>query len=519
MPTWLDETTNLLTKRSNDTPNAHSEEKAVHPATLRRGCSQIALFGSVLMGLGAFLALRILIQSPKAPVDDFGIDLGLESSFSYAWEANSRCTYVLESMNANHQHCDKLRLYATNYNVFYRATASIFWIDYTQIPQHPSSKSTWTWVTGDQHLSNFGAWRNRNEQVVFSVNDFDEAAIYDFQVDILRLAVSICNHAVTNGLHKDLETILEAFTESYIEAVISFVHNQDAETYELTAHEAMGKLNDFMVDVEADNSHDHLMDRFTSLHNSSDSRSRRFIHTNDTRLLPLSDHKTKRIREAFSSTRYRATMLKTGWHVHEWDDDYFEVLDVAARVGSGVGSYGVDRYYVLLHGNSDKPDGAAFVLDIKYEPEPAVSKVLSADDQAWYDVMFQNEAARAVKAQRRLTSYTDPFTGWVILDGKAFVVRQRSPWKASPDIASLTNIEEFLKFIQQIGLVTATSHVRGSVAKAPGEFKQVIAKSLGKWKKRKAWTTKISTLAMGYHDQVVMDYKCFHDFVENESGC
>jgi hypothetical protein len=38
-----------------------------------------------------------------------------------------------------------------------------------------SRKSLWTWVTGDQHLSNFGAWQNRHKDVVFGVNDFDEA--------------------------------------------------------------------------------------------------------------------------------------------------------------------------------------------------------------------------------------------------------------------------------------------------------------------------------------------------------
>ena len=48
--------------------------------------------------------------------------------------------------------------------------------------------STWTWITGDQHLSNFGAWRNRAGEVVFSDNDFDEAAIYDFHIDVLRIA-------------------------------------------------------------------------------------------------------------------------------------------------------------------------------------------------------------------------------------------------------------------------------------------------------------------------------------------
>lgn len=76
-------------------------------------------------------------------------------------------------------------------NVFYRATAHIFWKDFVlngwgeglklvefsgrekpaKIHGVPlNDKSVWTWVTGDQHLSNFGAWRNRNGKVVFSVS-------------------------------------------------------------------------------------------------------------------------------------------------------------------------------------------------------------------------------------------------------------------------------------------------------------------------------------------------------------
>ena len=47
------------------------------------------------------------------------------------------------------------------------------------------------WITGDQHVSNFGAWRNRHGAIVFGINDFDEAVVYDFQIDIWRLAVSM----------------------------------------------------------------------------------------------------------------------------------------------------------------------------------------------------------------------------------------------------------------------------------------------------------------------------------------
>ena len=149
---------------------------------------------------------------------------------------------------------------SVDYNVFYRATAHIFWEDFSNewgnlhrllldqeielkgdVPLTP--KSTWTWVTGDQHLSNFGAWRNRHGDIVFGVNDFDEAAIYDFHIDVLRIAVSICNHAKTNGFDKsDTSDVLQAFAQSYVDSVMSYIGNEDALLFELTPETADGKL-------------------------------------------------------------------------------------------------------------------------------------------------------------------------------------------------------------------------------------------------------------------------------------
>jgi Uncharacterized protein conserved in bacteria (DUF2252) len=117
-------------------------------------------------------------------------------------------------------------------NIFYRATAHLFWQDFAkgawganltgsflldddtaEDDDSPATatflngaplvdKNLWTWITGDQHLSNFGAWQNRHGDIVFGVNDIDEAAIFDFQIDILRIAVSIGSHAITNGFSK-----------------------------------------------------------------------------------------------------------------------------------------------------------------------------------------------------------------------------------------------------------------------------------------------------------------------------
>jgi hypothetical protein len=87
---------------------------------------------------------------------------------------------------------DKYVAQSQDLNVFYRATAHIFWKDFVlngwgeglilvdffeerdkpaEIHRVPlTDTNIWTWITGDQHLSNFGAWRNRRGDVVFSVS-------------------------------------------------------------------------------------------------------------------------------------------------------------------------------------------------------------------------------------------------------------------------------------------------------------------------------------------------------------
>ena len=170
-------------------------------------------------------------------------------------EARMRCRSVVDAIKArnveggiadNKVLRDKYRAQSADYNVFYRATAILFWKDfgsghwgrdqnrsidlddlvslrdatYEDGITPVSPMSAWTWTTGDQHLSNFGAWRNRGGEVVFSVNDFDEAAIYDFHVDVLRVAVSICNHGRSNGFDDGmLRVALEAFTFTYVDTV------------------------------------------------------------------------------------------------------------------------------------------------------------------------------------------------------------------------------------------------------------------------------------------------------------
>src|SRR5712675_3067840 len=43
---------------------------------------------------------------------------------------------------------------------------------------------------GDMHLENFGTWRDADGRFVWGVNDFDEAAVMPYPLDLVRLAAS-----------------------------------------------------------------------------------------------------------------------------------------------------------------------------------------------------------------------------------------------------------------------------------------------------------------------------------------
>lgn len=86
---------------------------------------------------------------------------------------------------------------------------------------------------------------------MFGVNDFDEAAIYDFQIDVIRIAVSITSHAVTNGLsEEEVDRAVMVFTDSYISTILDYEDNEEALLFELTPKTAYGSLKEFLEKVE-----------------------------------------------------------------------------------------------------------------------------------------------------------------------------------------------------------------------------------------------------------------------------
>jgi len=222
---------------------------------------------------------------------------------------------------------------------------------------------------------------------------------------------------------------------------------------------------------------------------------------------------------AITPTEYGATLGKVGWNTKGWDDDVFRILDVGQRTGSGDGSFGLPRYYVLIAGppnpepTAPQPDPGpplsvtvaegdadsslnAVILDVKMQVATAMKGELGPEEQAWYGFFFRNEAARAIEAQRRFTSYTDPWLGWMTLFGHHYAVRERSPWKAEFPVDSLQSRERFADFAETLAVITATSHTRASYGRSPAQIKEVITATLGSYDAKEAWLS-VSCLGIG----------------------
>lgn len=73
-------------------------------------------------------------------------------------------------------------------------------------------------AVGDLHAANFGTWQNARGELVWGINDFDEAAPLPYTFDLIRLAVSVAvagdSQELATGLEEACESILEGYRAS-----------------------------------------------------------------------------------------------------------------------------------------------------------------------------------------------------------------------------------------------------------------------------------------------------------------
>jgi uncharacterized protein (DUF2252 family) len=406
--------------------------------------------------------------------------------------------------------------------IFYRGTNHLFWEDFAadaRLGQF-GNEFTRTWLQGDLHVENFGAFGNDEGEVVYDINDYDEAVIADYQYDLWRMAVSIVLVARqddnTKLSDKDQAEVIDAFASSYLDQLRSYVKKDGSEdTMVLDASNTDGPLAAFLKDPKKKRSRVKMLDDWTELAGGG----RRFdLAGSKGKLVDVSDSRRSEILQGIGE--YEATLVK---QPKNHRSGYFEVKDVARRLLAGTGSLGVQRFYVLIAGADDSPQSVR-ILDIKCQLEPTAYHFLGSQDRVEYEWLLEEYLGRDARwheaAYRAMAKYTDDHLGWMELSDGFYSVRERSFFQETFATKGLDRAE-FVGLAEQWGKILATDHSRALTAfnseypegsdrqfmpRAPRFKQEVVAKTANRHDEFRALVRKV---AFDYAKQVKADWDAF----------
>src|SRR3954463_14597135 len=140
----------------------------------------------------------------------------------------------------------KFRKMAASPFAFYRGSASIFYADLTAGYADDSfldERTSRVWIHGDLHAENFGTYMNSSGQLVFNVNDFDEAYVGPFSWDLKRFAASVALIGYQKALSDDnITSLVTAFARSYLTELRAIAAGGDDAIGSITLQNADGVL-------------------------------------------------------------------------------------------------------------------------------------------------------------------------------------------------------------------------------------------------------------------------------------
>ncbi len=366
-----------------------------------------------------------------------------------------------------------------------------------------------TWIQGDMHTENYGAFDNDDGEVVYDLNDFDESWVTSYLYDVWRCATSIV--LLTRQLKDeegdrvfsddDAEEFVDAFTEAYLEQLDEFRGNNYERDFRLTQDTAYGKLDNFLEDVEDDNSRKKMLKKWTD--KEDDDRSFK-SHEDQPKLDDVKESEYNAIEAAVQAYQQTLTSPTQG------DAEYFTVKDVAARLVAGTGSLGTPRYYVLIEGETDDTDDDR-ILDVKQQGLPSLYTYLSEVEQSNVNNFVENQGCRVAHGNKALLNDADDHIGYAKIFDQDFSIRERSPYKETFDTAVLNSDTRFRKLAEQWGKVLAAAHSRADkdyeASVVPHEFEEVVHEVAGE--KHAEFRDETRKVALHYADQVQIDYDFF----------
>lgn len=290
---------------------------------------------------------------------------------------------------------------------YYRGTAGPMAADLSTVP----NSGVMPLICGDAHIGNFGYFASPERNLLFDLNDFDEAGRGPFEWDLKRLATSVYLAAIDNGESEDTATYLAEKTSKYYRHTILRMNEESAlERY-------YSRVNTDMFESLIKEEYKPLFDKFEKKARTRNSE--QALH----KFAVRDDHGNHRIVDQPPLTMHTdeipAADLEKLWteYVYSARPDIryllrnFKIRDYVLRV-VGVGSVGTRCFIALLEDRLKNP----LFMQIKEAQDTVLhsyGRVEQTSESLGFPDRPMGNGFRAVAGQRVMQSHSDPFLGWI----------------------------------------------------------------------------------------------------------
>eukprot|EP00667_Euglena_gracilis_P009450 EG_transcript_9601 len=371
---------------------------------------------------------------------------------------DENCFAALQDPGSAHMVGEKIRkLKDSTPFVFLRGTAALFYYDmfcedrtFIAIQSNPH---LFVVSNGDCHPENFGNTLLANGNLVFGVNDFDQAFRAPFTWDLKRGAVAFILACGDYGFPLDTcKKAVDSWLNGYQDVVsgnCTFRHDDllvEGSAYLRKPKARMVKATMEMIRNKFDRNGGHRK----WLGKKVDMQRLRFKAGANLKPLPAS-----RIPE-FQDVIFRylwsgvsALVLYPKGH------QFWKVLDVAQKLRSGTGSWGLDRYWILINGDNNEPR----ILSMKQVVTGVMEKYLNQH------LTDYNQMYRVMSMMKSAQGYENLFFGVVSFEGRYYFIMEQSPFKSSVTVGDLKE-PEFVDYAFVTGRAQAMLHISASCSSA-----------------------------------------------------
>jgi hypothetical protein len=359
---------------------------------------------------------------------------------------------------------------------------------------------------GDPHPENVGSYLPSDGAPTVDCNDFDGSRRGPYHFDVRRLALGFWVAGAAIELpDEQRRQMARAAARGYVEQI--------AETgeYRIERNSGFGPVVDDLIRrAVRDGNIGEALDEYTVLRGGD--RSMFFGTVEEPEVDGVVGDEVTEVPD--DERRLLERLLDDYWSsvVDPPAPPARRILGMSRRLGAGVSSYSLLRWYVLVEGSTEAPDDDV-LLEVKEIVDPPALGMIARRPRKQYRV----NAHRVVDNQRTLqvTETNDPLLGWAADGQHSFRVRTRTKYQKNvgvdrlgEDLGAEWDEDDLVFHAEVSGRLLAATHRRGSPAAADAIAELVDS----------GFVDETTGFAVDYGRQLLDDHDRFNTLIAEEGA-